>query len=92
MVKIPMRPIAPICYLYQLGYENLKILSVQTKYSDNNFNVENYELEKASVNYAEVIQKLKYVPEEPKPEIIKPKPKKVIPIVKKKKKKPEGGC
>lgn len=77
--------------LYQLGYENVKILSVQTIYSDNNFSVEKYELEKPSVNYAEVMQKLKYVPENPKPIIKKPTPKRVIPV-KKKKKKPEGGC
>ena len=78
--------------LYQLGYENVYILSVQTNYSDNNFNIKNYELEKPTVNYAKLMQKLKFVPEKPKPKITKPKPKKVVPIKKKKKKKPEGGC
>ncbi len=74
--------------LYQLGYENTKILCVQTNYKDNTFYVENYTIEKPSVNFAEIMRMSKYTQEVTKPKVSK----KVITIPKKKKKKPEGGC
>lgn len=82
--------------LYQLGYENAKILCVTTNYIDNKFVVKNYDLEKPAVNFAEVMKKATSVPEKSdasvaKKTIQKPK-KKVIPKAKKKKRVPEGGC
>lgn len=74
--------------LYQLGYKNAKILCVQTSYKDNTFNVENYEIEEPSVNFAEIMRI-----SSSKIEVINPKvSKKVLTNPKKKKKKPEGGC
>jgi len=79
--------------LYQLGYENAKILCVETNYNDNEFQVKNYALEKATVNYAEIIEKSKAIPKETAKTVDKPKKKKrVITKPKKKKRVPEGGC
>ncbi len=79
--------------LYQLGYENVKILCVETNYTDNEFRVKNYALEKASVNYAEIIEKSKGTSIEAKKVVVKPKaPKRIITKPKKKKRVPEGGC
>ncbi len=78
--------------LYQLGYDNTKILNVVADHIDNKLVVRNYNLEKPIANYAEIFKKI--TPE--KVEQVKkvaPKPtKKVIPVKKKKKRKPEGGC
>jgi len=72
--------------LYQLGYDNTKILNVVTDHIDNKLVVRNYALEKPIANYAEIFKTIT-------PEKVAPKPaKKVIPIKKKKKRKPEGGC
>jgi len=79
--------------LYQLGYENAKILSVTTHYTDNKFIVDNYNLEKAVVNYAQVMKKATSASDKPKNvEAKKPTPKKVLRRPKKKKRVPEGGC
>ncbi len=82
--------------LYQLGYENIKILCVQTNYINNKFEVKNYPLEKPIVNYAQVMKLAKSTTantKESKKVISKPKaPKKVIIKPKKKKRVPEGGC
>jgi len=75
--------------LYQLGYENVKVLCVETSFVDNQFQVKNVDLEKPAVNYAQVMQKSmgeKEVVAKAK------KPKKVITAPKKKKRVPEGGC
>jgi len=78
--------------LYQLGYDNMKILNVETHHIDNKLVVRNYSLEKPIANYADIFKTI--APE--KIEKVKktvPKPrKKVIPVKKKKKRKPEGGC
>ena len=79
--------------LYQLGYENVKILCVETSYTDNQFYVKNYTLEKASVNYAEIMEKSKTSSKKAPKKVSKPKaPKKIITKPKKKKRVPEGGC
>jgi len=79
--------------LYQLGYENAKILCVETNYIDNKFQVNNHALEKPVINYAQVMQLAKNAKAETKKQVTKPKtPKKVITIPKKKKRVPEGGC
>ena len=74
--------------LYQLGYENAKILCVTTSYTDNKFVISNYNLEKPAVNFAEVIKASSDVS---KTEVKKPV-KKVITVKKKKKRVAEGGC
>jgi len=79
--------------LYQLGYENIKILCVETSYIDNKFQVNNHALEKPAINYAQVMQLVKNAKAETKKQVTKPKtPKKVITLPKKKKRIPEGGC
>lgn len=83
--------------LYQLGYENIKILNIETDFIDNQFHVKNIDIEKPYSNYALVMEKAK----EKKPIVKKAEkkvikkattPKKVIPVKKKKKRMPEGGC
>ncbi len=79
--------------LYQLGYENAKILCVETSYIDNEFQVKNYALEKAAINYADVMTASKGTVKETTKAIEKPKaPKRIITKPKKKKRVPEGGC
>ncbi len=79
--------------LYQLGYENAKILCVETSYIDNEFQVKNYALEKAAINYADVMTASKGTAKEAVKTIEKPKaPKRIITKPKKKKRIPEGGC
>ena len=82
--------------LYQLGYENTKILSVTSNYIDNKLVVKNYDLEEPAVNFADVMKKALSASEKSdgttaKKAVQKPK-KKVIPKAKKKKRVPEGGC
>ena len=76
--------------LYQLGYDNVKILCIETEYIDKTFRIKNTPLEKPYANYAQVMTSAKIR----KPEItIKKKPKKkVVTVQKKKKRLPEGGC
>jgi len=80
--------------LYQLGYENAKILCVETNYIDNKFQVSNHALEKPAVNFAQVIKlaKSKSAKAKAKPVSKPTKSKKVITVKKKKKRVPEGGC
>jgi len=92
--KSPDEANAAFMLLYQLGYENLKLLSVNTSYDDGQFRVKNIEVGKAKVNYALTMEKAKIQPL--KKVVIKPTPKpvkkKVVVQPKKKKKMPEGGC
>lgn len=78
--------------LYELGFDNAKMLNARTSLIDNKLEVRAIELEKPIVNYMEVFKK-----EAPKKapivkKVVKSAPKKVVPKKKKKKKKPEGGC
>ena len=79
--------------LFQMGYEQIKILSIRTYYENRQFHVKNVDVGKPSCDFAETmrkasIQKIKKVEAKPAPA---PK-KKVITQPKKKKKMPEGGC
>ncbi|NOQ92807.1 MAG: hypothetical protein GQ552_08855, partial [Flavobacteriaceae bacterium] len=79
--------------LYQLGYENIKVLCIETVFVDNEFQTKNVDLEKPAVNFAQVMQDAMEDKKETKVEVTKAKkPKKVIPLPKKKKRVPEGGC
>lgn len=76
--------------LYQLGYDNVKILCIETEYIDKTFRIKNSPLEKPYANYAQVMTSAKSTKSET---TIKEKPKKkVVPVQKKKKRLPEGGC
>ena len=76
--------------LYQMGYENAKILCVETNYIDKTFQIKNSTLEKPTVNFAQVMDSAKSIKSA---SIKKEKPKKkVITVQKKKKRVPEGGC
>ena len=77
--------------LYQLGYENAKILCVKTNYIDNIFQLKNYDLEKPSSNYAQVMAKAQNFSGNVN-KTKKSAPKKVLPRPKKKKRVAEGGC
>lgn len=87
----------PFILLYQLGYDNIKILAAKNNYLQNKLISKNCEIEKTendikffideSVKKSEIkvkakVQTAKRVPA----------PKKVITVQKKKKKMPEGGC
>ena len=92
--KTPEEANAAFMLLYQLGNENLKLLSVTTYYDDKQFHIKNIEIGKAKVNYASTMEKAKVQPI--KKIVVKPAPipvkKKVVVKPKKKKKMPEGGC
>ena len=76
--------------LYQLGYDNVKILCIETDYVDKTFQIKNAPLEKPNVNFAQVMASAKSKKSE---NLIIEKPKKkVITAPKKKKRLPEGGC
>jgi len=75
--------------LYQLGYENVKVLCVETSFIDNQFQMKNVDLEKPDVNFAQVMQSSMGE----NAGAVKPqKTKKVITVKKKKKRVAEGGC
>ena len=75
--------------LYQLGYENVKVLCIETCFVDNKFQTKNVEIEKPAVNFAQVMKDA--MGEQKQTDIVKT-PKKVIPLPKKKKRVAEGGC
>lgn len=80
--------------LFQLGYEQLKLLSIKSYYDNKQFHIAALEVEKPKFDYLETmkkasIQHVQKIAPKPKPQ---PKKKKVITKPKKKKKMPEGGC
>ncbi len=88
----PTDVIAPYMMLYQLGFSNVKILTIENSYSQNKLITKNVEIEKSVTDInAFINESLKNAVVKPQP-IIKTTPKKVIPIKKKKKRAPEGGC
>ena len=88
----PHQVIAPYMLLFQLGYTNTKILTINVSYDQNKMITQNAKLENtdADIN-AFIKESIKKAAVKPKP-IIKSIPKKVIPIIKKKKMPVEGGC
>ena len=83
----------PFLFLYQLGYDNIKLLAIQNSYSQNKLISKNCEIEKSQndirtfINESVKKSNVKVITKK----IIKPA-KKIIPVQKKKKKIPEGGC
>ena len=89
----PNEAIAPYMLLYQLGYENIKILSIEINYDQNKLIAKNVGIEKTAPNINTFIKEsIKKAAVKPKPRVVKKATKKVIPIKKKKKVMPEGGC
>lgn len=79
--------------LFQLGYDNLKILNGTTQLVDNEFLVKDHEVEKAIANYMDIFKQVESEEEDtPMKKVAPTPPKKVIVVKKKKKRKPEGGC
>ena len=88
----PNEVIAPFMLLYQLGYDNVKILCIENSYDQNKLIAKNVGIEKPATDInAFIKESRKKAAVKPKP-IAKKAPKKVIPVKKKKKKAPEGGC
>ncbi|MDX1752809.1 MAG: rhodanese-like domain-containing protein [Salinimicrobium sediminis] len=83
----------PFLLLYQLGYDNVKLLSVNNKYLHNSLITESADVEKPVANIRafidESVRNATKKEELKKPVVI---PKKVIPVKKKKKLPVEGGC
>ena len=80
--------------LHQLGVANIKILSSEISYLENNLNSKEVEVETYQNDVTAYIQesiKKAAIVEKPKPVVVKT-PKKIIPIKKKKKMPVEGGC
>ncbi|WP_298493733.1 rhodanese-like domain-containing protein [uncultured Algibacter sp.] len=97
----PQETNLPFLLLYQLGYDNIKLLTVDIDYNQNRLIAKNSEIEtsKADVTafiqesvkkQAEAMKKAKVVVK-PKPKAVTA-PKKIIPLKKKKKMPVEGGC
>ncbi len=87
----PNEAISTYMLLYQLGYENTKILCVENSYDQNKLITKNVSVEKSTVDINQFIaESIKRAAVKPKPTIQKKK--KVVAFKKKKKRKPEGGC
>ena len=79
--------------LFQLGHQNICVLSVASSYQNDKFSMNHIEVEKASLNYAMDMEKAKkQVIIKVKTKPVPPPKKKVITRPKKKKRMPEGGC
>jgi len=84
----------PFILLYQLGYKNIKILSIDISYSQNKLITKNSNLEQSVANvnaFIEASRKKASITSKPKSEVVKPL-KKIVPLKKKKKMPAEGGC
>ena len=80
--------------LFQLGYEQIKLLSIDSSYDDKEFQIKNINIETPLFDYSDTMEKskiqtIKKVTPKTRPQ---PTKKKVITKPKKKKKMPEGGC
>lgn len=101
----PNEAIAPYMVLYQLGYDNIKILSIENSYFQNKLITKDATIENSVADVNAFIQESIKKKEEAmkkakaaaaKPRYVAPKPKttakKVVPKKKKKKMPVEGGC
>ena len=85
---------AACIFMYQLGYDQIKLLSVRSFYDNKEFQITSFDVEKPLFDFAETMKKASIQPIKkvsPKKQA-PPKKKKVITKPKKKKKMPEGGC
>lgn len=99
----PNEALSPFMVLSQLGYDNVKILTVENNYYQNKLITKNVFVEDSVADVKGFIQEsikkteeaMKKANAEAKPKYVKPKvvtPKKVVPVKKKKKMPVEGGC
>ena len=88
----PDKALESYMILYQLGYSNLKILTIENSYNQNKLITKNLPIEKVAVDIPGFIQEsLKNINLDPS-STVQSAPKKVITIRKKKKMTAEGGC
>ena len=79
--------------LYQLGYDNINLLAIETSYIQNKLITKNYNIEKSENDIKAFIdESVKKAKATPKIQPVKKPVKKTIILQKKKKKAPEGGC
>lgn len=89
----PQEVNAPFLILYQLGYDNIKLLAIENSYLQNKLLTKNSEIEKSEADVTAFInESRKNASIKPIAEDIVKTPKKVITIQKKKKAVAEGGC
>jgi rhodanese-related sulfurtransferase len=91
--KDPQEANIPFMMLYQLGFDNIKVLSAKINYLQNKLLINKSNIEKligdikAFIYESQKNSKVTIVEQK-----VEPAPKKVIPVQKKKKKPVEGGC
>jgi rhodanese-related sulfurtransferase len=88
----PQEPNTPFLILYQLGFDNIKLLAIENSYLQNKLITKNSEIEKSEADITAFInESVKKANAVPIIKVVVP-PKKVITIEKKKKAEAEGGC
>jgi rhodanese-related sulfurtransferase len=89
----PQEVNAPFLILYQLGYDNIKLLSIDNSYLQNKLITKNNDIEKSEADITTFINESRENASiEQKVEDIIKAPKRVITVQKRKKKPAEGGC
>jgi len=90
--KNPQQVNPPFLVLYQLGFDNIKMLAVENSYFENKLITKNSDIEKSEADITTFINESRENASiEPMDEDIIKAPKKII-TTKRKKKAPEGGC
>jgi rhodanese-related sulfurtransferase len=89
----PQEVNAPFLILYQLGYDNIKLLAINNSYLENKLITKNNDIEKSEADITTFINESRENAsiEQEVEDIIKA-PKRVITVQKRKKKPAEGGC
>jgi rhodanese-related sulfurtransferase len=89
----PQEVNAPFLILYQLGYDNIKLLAIDNSYFENKLITKNDDIEKSEADITSFIKESREnaSTEQEVEDIIKA-PKRVITVQKRKKKPAEGGC
>jgi rhodanese-related sulfurtransferase len=89
----PQEVNAPFLILYQLGYDNIKLLAIDNSYLENKLITKNDDIEKSEADISTFINESREnaSTEQEVEDIIKA-PKRVITVQKRKKKPAEGGC
>ncbi|PKP29286.1 MAG: hypothetical protein CVU01_00705 [Bacteroidetes bacterium HGW-Bacteroidetes-18] len=89
----PQEVNAPFLILYQLGYDNIKLLAIENSYLQNKLITKNSEIEKSEADVSAFInESIKKANTVETVKVVVAPPKKVITIEKKKKAPAEGGC
>lgn len=83
---------APFLLLYQLGYENIKLLAIENSYLQNKLITKDCEIEKSNADISAFINESRKNTSETLVEEVITKPPKKVMTIQKKKKAAEGGC